>query len=1055
MSRSFRHAFVAAAVLLSACGGGGGPSTPIIEDLPAAASTRAAVAALNADRSAVQGVDSRLARARGAVDVWVALAQPSVAAFRAERMTALGVEGRARALSNSNGMRGLAMAHRQSLRGTQDSLSIQMQALGATELGRVAMAHNAIAVRVDASALKAIAALPGVLKVRPVLNYELALAETVPYIGAARVQAAGTDGSGVRVAVLDSGIDYTHKNFGGAGNNAAYEAAYGTATTDPRTTTRDGLFPTAKVVDGYDFVGESWGIVNGVVVGTRTEDDDPIDLEGHGTHVADIIAGASADGTHKGVAPGASLVAVKVCSAISSSCNGISLLKGMDFALDPNGDGDTSDAVDVVNMSLGSSYGQEQDDLSQASANAVNLGVVVVASAGNSANRPYITGSPSTTPGVISVAQTTVPSDKAYPLVVDSPASIAGSYVNTAVMDWAPVGAGFTGTVAVIGRGCPAAGTTPEDPYLDNPAGKVVLINRGSCAVSLKVDRAAKAGAVGVLLGLTAAGDAVQFGIGGGTLFVPTVVIQKSLADAIKANVAAPVNVTLSGTNGIALVGNMAGTSSRGPSFSASAIKPEIGAPGASKSAIAGGGDAEESFGGTSGAAPMVAGSAALLVQAFPTLAPEQIKALLMNSAETNVYNNSALLPGQLAPITRIGSGEVRVDRALALTSLARERQSKSAALSFGFQNVIAFGAAVKLVQVENLSDTEKTFTIQSSFRYANDAASGAVRIVAPPHVTVAARGKESVPVAIIIDGSKLPDWGLDGGLLGGDGSLLDNFEFDGYVTLTAGSEKLSLPWQVLPRKAAAMLSDNALVAAGKAIRLRNLGVAAGDFDVFSLTGVSPRAAASELPAPGDNFAFIDLRAVGVRLVQLAEKGHLQFAINTFGRRAHPNYPAEFDVYIDVDRDGVDDFAVYNAEQGGFAATGSNLVNVVNLRTGAGGAFFYNDADLQSANAIFTVPTEALGLADDATFDFRLEAVDNYFTGATTDGFGTMTYNGSKPKFVATGAAALSGVVPPRSSATLGTAAVPGGELASPSQTGLLLMYRLDAGREADIVRMR
>ena len=1044
MARSFRFATLAAAVLVAACGGGGS-GTPTVEDLPAEAASRP-VTAINANRSGAVALDSRLARARGSVDVWVALSDPSVAAFRAQRLTALGLEGRARAMSAAGGLRSQALAHRQSLRVAQDAIAAQLKALGASELGRVAMAHNAVAVRVDAAALKAIAALPGVLKVRPVINYELSLSETVPYIGAARAQVAGKDGTGVRVAVLDSGIDYTHKNLGGLGTEAAYTAAYGTATTDAANTTRDGLFPTAKVVDGYDFVGEDWP--NSALA----PDDDPIDLEGHGTHVADIIAGASADGTHKGVAPGASLLAVKVCSAVATSCSGVALLQGMDFALDPNGDGDISDAVDVVNMSLGSSYGQEEDDLSQASANAVNLGVVVVASAGNSANRPYITGSPSTTPGVISVAQTAVPSDKAFPLVVDSPASIAGSYANTATVDWAPVGAGFTGTVAVVGRGCPAAGTVPEDVYLENPAGKVVLIDRGACSISLKATRAAEAGAVGVLIALIAPGDAVSFSYGGGTVFVPTLVIQQSLASSIKANKTAPVNVTLSGANGIGLVGSVVGSSSRGPSFSASTIKPEIGAPGASISAIAGGGDATGAFGGTSGAAPMVAGAAALLVQAFPTLSPEQIKALLMNSAENNIYTNPALEPGKLAPITRIGSGEVRVDRALALTTLARERQSKSAALSFGFQNVVAFGAAVKVVQVENLGDTAKTFTVRSSFRYANDEASGAVRVCAPSSVEVAAHGTAQLPVALVIDGSKLPDWGLDGGPRGGDGNLLDNFEFDGYVTLTSGSEQLSLPWQVLPRKSAAMLVDNASVNAGRNIRLFNLGVAPGEFEVFSLTGVSPRAASTELPQPGDNFAFIDLRAVGVRL---AEPGLLQFAINTFGRRAHPNYPAEFDIGIDVDRDGTDDFVVFNAEQGGFAVSGTNVVNVVDLTSGATTTYFYNDADLQSANAILTVPTEALGLADDATFDFNVTAFDNYFTGAGTDGFGTMTYNGSKPKFAATGAAALTGTVRPRSSATLGTTAVAGGAAASPSQTGLLLMYRLDAGREAEIVKLR
>src|SRR5213592_3633605 len=115
---------------------------------------------------------------------------------------------------------------------------------------------------------------------------------------------------------------------------------------------------------------------------------------GHGTHTSSIIGGAGS------VAPGVSLYAVKVCSAVSTSCSGVALLQGMEFALDPNGDGNISDAVDVINMSLGSSYGQKEDDLSAASANAVNLGVVVVSSAGNSADRPYIVGSPSTTPEV-------------------------------------------------------------------------------------------------------------------------------------------------------------------------------------------------------------------------------------------------------------------------------------------------------------------------------------------------------------------------------------------------------------------------------------------------------------------------------------------------------------------------------------------------------------------------------------------------------------------------------------------------------------------------------
>ena len=293
----------------------------------------------------------------------------------------------------------------------------------------------------------------------------------------------------------------------------------------------------------------------------------------------------------------------------------------MDFILDPNGDGDISDAVDVVNLSLGSSYGQREDDLSEAAANAVRLGVIVVAAAGNDANHPYIVSSPSSAPEVISVAQTQVPSAKRFPLVINSPAAIAGQNFNTETVGWAPVVSGFAGDIVFVGRGCPTNAVNPgdpEDPYLADPAGKVALIDRGGCPVSLKVDRAAKAGAIGVLIGLVAPGDPISFSFGGGDTFVETLVITLADANRIKAQLSAgtAVHATVSTSVFVPLVGSMVSSSARGPSYSYNAIKPDIGAPGASVSAEAGTGDGETAFGGTSGATPMVAGSAALLIQA-------------------------------------------------------------------------------------------------------------------------------------------------------------------------------------------------------------------------------------------------------------------------------------------------------------------------------------------------------------------------------------------------------------------------------------------------------
>ena len=150
----------------------------------------------------------------------------------------------------------------------------------------------------------------------------------------------------------------------------------------------------------------------------------PLCQGGHGTHVADIIGGTL------GVAPDAELYAVKVCSSVSTSCSGVALIEGMDFAVDPNGDGSTNDAVDIINMSLGSPYGQAFfDDLSQAVENATSVGTLTVAASGNAADKPYVTDAPAAAPSALSVAQTEVPSAIQAVMQVLAPPSIAGNYL--------------------------------------------------------------------------------------------------------------------------------------------------------------------------------------------------------------------------------------------------------------------------------------------------------------------------------------------------------------------------------------------------------------------------------------------------------------------------------------------------------------------------------------------------------------------------------------------------------------------------------------------------
>ncbi len=942
-------------------------------------------------------------------------------------------------------------AHLQAAKAEQDAVSQLVVSLGGKEMARVSKTLNAVIASVDVSEIDTIAAAPGVASVRRLRSYQMHLSETVPYIGArsgAFAQPGGATGAGIKVAVLDSGIDYTHANLGGAGTLAAYQAAYGAGPGDPLQTTRDGLFPTAKVVAGYDFVGEAWPS------GPLAPDPDPIDFEGHGSHVADIIAGSG------GVAPGASLVAVKVCSAVASSCSGEALLQGMDFALDPNGDGDISDAVDVINMSLGSSYGQAEDDLSFAAQNAVNFGVTVVVSAGNSADRPYIVGSPSSTPGVISVAQTQVPSAIAYPLVVTG---ITPSVItNTATVDWAPIGAGFSGGVVRVGRLCPGDAIFNGNSM----AGKVALADRGTCSVSLKSDVATKAGAVAVIIANNAAGDPPSFSFGGGDLpLVPTIVISQADGTRIKnalgaTGVNAAVVASVSPAVTVPLAGSMVASSSRGPSMSFDSIKPDVGAPGASISAIAGSGTGTEAFGGTSGAAPMVAGSAALLLSVNPAMDPLTVKARLMGTGETTIYTNPATAPGVLAPITRIGGGEVRVDKAAAVSTIAFDGASRQPSLSFGYQALTSPTTLQRRLTIRNLSAAQRSYTLTPAFRYQADEASGAVTpsIVGGGSVTVNAGSETTVTVRLRIDPSKLPAWPFAFAPSSlGTGSRLNTAEYDGYITVSGGGDDIRVPWHVLPRAVANVATARPIVnlaSSNPTIGVSNNGGAIdGEWSAFALTGTSGRVPRGLLPGAGDNVASIDLKSVGVRA--FPEFDAIQFAVNTWDERSHPAYPAGFEIQIDTNRDGAPDWFVYHQEQTGFAATGVSLVYVLKAGASSASAYYFLDADLNSSNRVFSAPMSVMGITAATQFDYTVLAYDNYFSGMLTDAIGPMRYTAGTPRYTF-GGDLNDGAVPAGAAGAVPVTAVAGGAAASPSQTGILLMhYANPQALEATTIEVR
>lgn len=931
--------------------------------------------------TAISRLHPSLLRGDGTVDVIVRLKDPSLA-------------------ESGKTSDAAQAAHIRNLERQQDRFTNKATRSGAVDLGSTQRVLNAVFLRADSATLVDLAADPDVKRITPAGVYELQqvdpepnLGETVPYIGGTAVQAAGEDGSGVTVAVLDSGIDYTHANLGGPGTLDAYNAA----TSDP--TSRDGLFPTDKVVGGWDFVGSTWP--NGPV----TPDEDPIDdgsQAGHGTHVAHIIAGLESDAfPNAGVAPGADLLAVKVCSSVSTSCSGIALIQGMDFAVDPNRDGKTKDHVDVINMSLGSPYGQPfDDDLSQAVDGATALGVLTVASAGNSADKPFITGSPAAAPTALSVAQTQVPSAGLQLITVDGvdypavfqPWSVPPTEVITAPVQYAD------------GAGGNLNGCAPFDPgSLD---GLIVLVDRGACNFTLKIKNIDEAGGVVGIIGLIAPGAPFSGGDGGDRpITIPGYMISQADSNAIKAQIGNPGIATVDPANSLPLIGQLVGSSSRGPQFEDYRVKPEIGAPGASVSAIAGSGDDTGPFGGTSGAAPMVSGSAALIIGGFDNhrgngkgagLSPLDVKSLLMNNADTDV-DVDPFTPD--APISRIGAGEVRVDQAFGANAVASVQGNDGASLSFGYVDVTDSVTLTRTVELRNYGNLNTVYDVSSSFRKADDEANGAVSVSTPATVRMPpGLGRTTTfDVSITIDGSLLRGNSMNSGGNGANGDVLTLDEYDGYITLNAGDDRpISIPWHVLPRKAAEVsAASDTFAAGGDTIGLTNNGVGTAQNDAYALVAID-----ENLPegGPGEQSPTPDIRGVGVNTFPVgagfcsASPSFIwAFAFDSWERHAHASFPATMWMDLDTDQDGTPDYAVFNADLGGLAQASDGRVVTWVFQwadypntLGAGNAFFFAEHATVTGNYALFLCGEQIGMNADNFFqpvDAQAFAFDFYFGG--------------------------------------------------------------------------
>jgi subtilisin family serine protease len=791
-------------------------------------------------------------------------------------------------------------AARQQVRATQRAAKPAIAAAGATVTGQVDQVLNAVRVRVKARNLAKLAAVSGVKRIQVSRTFSRDNGTSDKYTGVDQEwQDLGFTGEGVTIGVIDDGLDYTHADFGGPGTPAAYEQ-------NDRTIIEPGTFPTAKVTGGTDFVGDAYDADGAGLATIPAPDPDPIGCGEHGTHVSGTAAGQGvlSDGsTYAGpydgstlsksfnVAPGsapeAKLKIYKVFGCEGTVTDDI-VVAAIDRAV--------ADGVNVINMSLGSTFGTPNGLDVQAVDNATKAGVMVVTSAGNEGPSAYVVGSPSTADTALSVAAMDA-SFAQFPAL-----TITGAGVNTAglIANGVDVTTPISGTALFVGLGC-------DEADYAGAAGKVVVSVRGTCD---RVDRAKfgqAAGAVAVIMINNAPGlPPFEGPIEGVT--IPFVGVDEADADALEAADGQVLTLTPGATIPNPDFTAFASFSSNGPRGGDSAQKPDITAPGVSLlSAGVGTGTGGIRISGTSMASPHTAGIAALVRQAHPTWTPAQVKAALMSTADPSKVLDYDSQRG--------GTGLVQARRAADTAAIAWTTDGRDS-LTFGFKELIAGFFTSKPFKITNTSNQAITYDISTEF---SGESNGATTEIWPKHVTVGAGQTVDVNVGLRLISSKvdhLPE------AIESDGGALTTVHGVAVATPRrsgAGVYSLRLPFMFVPKGVSEVRADSLTLQregtdGSGTFTVRNWEEHPGDADVYQWSITDPAGDATD-PDVAD-LIDVGVQSLPGEVVGLDPTDRLiVFAVNT-NKGTSTQAIHEVDITIDVDGDDTPDFVTVMADFG-------------------------------------------------------------------------------------------------------------------------------------------